>query len=742
MAGPWDKYAAQADSGGDTSAPAGPWQKYGAAPADNSPGLFDGAVKNTIDSLPIIGGGIGGAIGGVLGGAAATPADMAIGPLGTATGAIYGGVKGAAVGGYLGTAAKNAINYFYDPDKAPKTIADNVIDSAKGGAEQAMYQAGGEFAAPYIAKGVGAVVDAGKGAAQWAGTKLLSNLGGVSPDVIKEYAQRSAEINAAPSIDALKEVSDKFVGNLASDVDAKKVTVDQAQKALDGFQSDLKDAYKTAGYDARDAVTSAQQYLKDAHGTRITDLSQDVGDTVKQLKDEVTKGSAESFDILAKSGESIPVAPIKRNLTMEINGLKIGGKAPIGADEIAATNQLQSIRDTLDQFPKDLPADEAKKMLQQLQRSTNYNKGNGEFSAAADSALKNVNASLNGSLKTKIPEYAAKMDSVAPNTKLLAGLTDAGFGDRQTTAGLLKRMGAPEMADRAALLDQLGKKYNVDFLNAAKPESLPEYGKLQSAQGALEAIRPDKVANKIEQTVGASRQQSQLGDAQSQLASTQEKLAPFKSLAPNAAGQTTAQSKLQQLAGGKGNSIELGDMFQRLGKLTDTDFTQALKDQNVQAAFQKGATNGSRNAVRGVAAGAGIGYFIGGVPGATAGGAVGANLGGIVDQWGPAITKKVLDGVIQVSKSPTVETIQGLSVPDAVKSALTARLANYAASSAPAVGEDKWAQQGASKLGIQDPSRFMNDPKLKQLLIKASDLTPGSMAMKQIQDQLRNRGNK
>ena len=58
--------------------------------------------------------------------------------------------------------------------------------------------------------------------------------------------------------------------------------------------------------------------------------------------------------------------------------------------------------------------------------------------------------------------------------------------------------------------------------------------------------------------------------------------------------------------------------------------------------------------------------------------------------------------------------------------------------SAPAKGFDKFAEQGAQKLGL-DPDtaqRLMQSKEGKELLIKASDLNPGSKAMQRILDQI------
>jgi hypothetical protein len=54
-------------------------------------------------------------------------------------------------------------------------------------------------------------------------------------------------------------------------------------------------------------------------------------------------------------------------------------------------------------------------------------------------------------------------------------------------------------------------------------------------------------------------------------------------------------------------------------------------------------------------------------------------------------------------------------------------------------GPDSWAQQGVQKLGINDGvliDRLKQDPKGKQFLIQASDLAPGSKAMKTLQNQI------
>jgi hypothetical protein len=712
------------------------WDDHGDYNPDaaKDPSLLKQAVKGTIDSLPMVGGLVGGIVG--------TPADVISGPLGT--------VAGATVGGALGESAKNLINSYYDPSSAPKSLTDAAKDTAATGLEQGTMQGAGEMAAPYVSKAIGAVAKYGGDAAKWAGKKAMSNIGGVSPDVIDAYLQNSGRINASPGVDALKNVSDDYVGNLASEVDAKKQAVDQAKSAYQDLSDGLKDQYKTAGYDARDGVTSAQQTLKDAHGARLQQLSGDVYDAVDQLKSDVTSGSRNALGVLDKSGEYVDLTPVHDAIDSTIQKLQQSGTD----ESLAAADKLQAYKDRIvDSHGTVARAPDAKKLIQGLDQSTTYSPMAGSFDNAKNAAFKGVRSALDQSLKDAVPEYAKAMEPVASDSALLDNLKSNGYGDRQTAINQLQRINNPNQLESKAALDQLGSKYGVDYASAADPTNLPEQALLDKATSAQDALRPDLVSSKIENTLSNSREKSALDSAIADHENAQQNLAPFKSLAPNAAGQTQAQQKLTQL--GKGNNIELEGMFNKLGDLTDTDFSQAMKDQNVLNAFQKGATNGSRNTLMGALSG----FMFGGEHGAMIGGAAGR----AADQWGPAVTKKVLDGAISVSKSPSVEAISNLSIPDPLKKNMLLGYQNYLAQGSPAsqmstnalpnvaannstggqpqnnlTGEDKWAADGVKKLGIDDATakQLMTDQRGKTLLIQASDLAPGSKAMQAIKNQL------
>src|SRR5206468_11834011 len=148
----------------------------------------------------------------------------------------------------------------------------------------------------------------------------------------------------------------------------------------------------------------------------------------------------------------------------------------------------------------------------------------GTFDKAKNGAFKGVRSALDQSLKNAVPEYADYMKGVAKDADLLGRVQD--FGDKQAASSILGRIDAPTQAERRQALEEWGKKYGVDFVAGSKPENLAEYERLQKAQATLEALRPDRVSQKIEQTVAGSRQKAALDAASASYETAKDKLAP------------------------------------------------------------------------------------------------------------------------------------------------------------------------------------------------------------------------
>lgn len=199
----------------------------------------------------------------------------------------------------------------------------------------------------------------------------------------------------------------------------------------------------------------------------------------------------------------------------------------------------------------------------------------------------------------------------------------------------------------------------------------------------------------------------------------------------------------------------------QLGDITGYNFAQDAKDFSTARAFAspKFTPEFNGKSLLRAGLGAGAGYAAGGIAGldpetqkylAFAGGALSspgmlkagmnmANLGGKLIAAPP---QAIYGALTSPSGRAAIDlgTKAALSQPQVAGSPQSpSNLAQSQPNRSPARGEDLWAQQGLSKLGIQDQetmNQLLQDPKAKQLLIQASDLAPGSQAMKNIQTQI------
>lgn len=119
--------------------------------------------------------------------------------------------------------------------------------------------------------------------------------------------------------------------------------------------------------------------------------------------------------------------------------------------------------------------------------------------------------------------------------------------------------------------------------------------------------------------------------------------------------------------------------------------------------------------------------------------AAGKLIGGV-----PAVAESAIPAAIQ-SQGQSVTPIGSgvgnlIALPAAAQQTPpdNSKVAQSNANRTPARGPDAWAQRGVQNLGIDSAlaQTLLSDPKGKQLLIQASDLSPNSRAMKQIKTQI------
>ena len=125
-----------------------------------------------------------------------------------------------------------------------------------------------------------------------------------------------------------------------------------------------------------------------------------------------------------------------------------------------------------------------------------------------------------------------------------------------------------------------------------------------------------------------------------------------------------AEAKLKAVGQGK---IKASRTLKELSELADKDFEDMVGAWADASAFERGAFNGSRNVNLWTVLGhIAVGGILGGGP---VGMAAGAVMGGMMDVYGPAVTKKILDQVIK-AKQLNEAAIRKFDLPENVKADL------------------------------------------------------------------------
>lgn len=496
-------------------------------------------------------------------------------------------------------------------------------------------------------------------------------MGAPNPEVIDKYIAHAAEINAAPTMEEMKDKVDKVVGALHQDVVNNELSTSKAQDAVNAFTEQLAEKYESAGKDQKEAVQMAKSAFSDAKDNQLIRASIDIQDSITSLKKQVIEGSQQSYQTLEDSGLSFDKSPIVKQIKNQIKALKIGGKSAISDAASGAISQLEAMQGRIGDLPKKISSSQVKEIVQQLDQDIDFLKNAGDFSGPANAAKTQIRRDLDQTIKGQIPEYADQMEGVSENAGLLNRLS-SNFGTEQKAANKLKNISSPQYMEDRDALEKLKGITGKDYLGAVNEENLPEFKDLSRAQLAEKMLAQNKDAS-LNRGLLESPQYKDLVDSQNNLEASKAKLAPFQSLAPNAAGQTHSEEKIKRLM--SGNNIEVTRMFKELAKMSDTDLVTTAQNMRLkQAMTGEGATQGSRKAIIWGAMMGALGFLGHGEVGGAMGAAAGSKFGGFLDKYGPKTTKYVIDKLAEIKGDPTMEKIMGLNLPDWVKKDLSARL--------------------------------------------------------------------
>lgn len=615
-----------------------------------------------------------------------------------------------------------------------------------------------------------------KGAAQ----KIGKVLAGVPEETTARYLQDPGAINSAPErsqiadkLLELKKASEDKVSQLHDDLS-------EAKRTLADNKNDLRSGLRDQQFESKQKLNEAQQNFNEkkqafkealkAH--TLTDLTGEVNGAIGDLKDQVSKGSSEAYDILDKDKGAYSVrkaAPILRSIADEMNikpwtdgskalvpqgqplfGEHASPSAPITAQTAAVQNELRSFADRLENTPEMVPAPELKKMLQQIDNSEKAMYGQPGFDGRVSRAYKMVRGVIDDGIKAGNPEYAAKMADVSRKTGLLNQALDY-YGTPDKAISNLNRLATEKgQAIHVPILESLEKETGADLTGPIKKyllnqkilktpslfdqaiDEIPESRTLAQAKAKMAEISDPAYARNAQAVHEPLLNKIKQYQADIDTAKDRQQL--FSGVTPDS---ITAKTKALGGANNYGAEIKFGD----IDKAHGTDFEKQIRARNDLDQFQKTDMHGSRKTLLGALTGGLIGHL---VDHPLLGAEIGGGIGASADKFSGQAFKAGLDKSMAIAKkiepySPAIKSA-AKSGPNVLPFASSGGAASsIRAAQNPTKGPEKWANDGASKLidhspddkaTIQKARGAANDnPKVKQLLIQASDLKPGTKAM-------------
>jgi len=626
--------------------------------------------------------------------------------------------------GTLGAAESALYNPDYvDPETGQVIEQDKLQQIMTGGAFAA--------AVPPALKAVGAAVKpavyAGKkfmDASGWAGKKFLSAGFGVEEAKIKEYLENPELITKAQDFQAVKNAIDDIVNPIRKELDEAEISFKEAQERVRRAEarivSDLKDednAIKKAFQEAkttldREYKTSYDQLNKVAPPLYLQDT---IETSLDRLKTQVVKGSDEAMQVLQKElkGQEINIEGAATILDDALDGLRIKkpGKEVLKEDFLAGIPeagearpialQIKALQDDIASFGGKLTPYDAKRYIKQLDNYIDWGEGEfGKFSRPDVNAAKNVRRYLDKSLKEASPGYAEVMAQVAEDAAALSEARQY-FGKSRRIASSLNSIDKAVNNDKRMALRELGARTGVDLTEDVEDyiKTKNELKKLSTLEGKEEFYRnldsyedfqkaKDRLAElenrhdlqkqvMIQRAKNKSRESQELAAATARKANAEAAVEMVKTFRETSSEQKLSRAMTVLNSGKRGEGMTLRQEFEKLTQMGDQDFLELISSLQMQEAFSRDFIRGSRNVNAWQFLGMGVGDVftgrtgMGGAVGAIMGGPVGIIAGSImglmVDKYGPAMTKRMLDGVLSIKGIPTVQKIKKLDLPNAIK---------------------------------------------------------------------------
>ncbi len=607
--------------------------------------------------------------------------------------------------------------------------------------------------------------------APWAAAKIGKIFAGVPEETTTRYLEDPEAINTAPERKQIADNLLEFKNKAEERVAQAHDDLAQAKSTLSENKNDVRAGLQDQKFDLQGKLNEAQsafdekkQAFREAlKSNSLTSMSNEVQGAVGDLKAQVIQGSKDSYGILAKSGGSVPTQPLVDLLRTHIDAMTVNG-IPESSVAAQSIQEIQGMEQRLKAIGEELTMPQAKQILQGIDKTAKYSKGAGTFADQTDQAFSELRSTLDQTVKDQVPEYRAKMLEVARKSQLLNKASDL-YGTPEKAIGNLNGIASEKgQALHVPMLEALSQETGKDLATPVKGyllndkilrtpslfdqaiEEIPEAKSLNAAKAKLNEVSdPAYSRSKIDQA--SEPLLSKIQKYQAELEKAKEGKDLFSGVTAD-----TVTGKTKALSGANQYGAEL--KFGGIDKAYGTDFEKQIQARNDLDQFKKTDTAGARKTLLGAATGGALGYMF---DHAIEGLAIGAQAGATADKFSGQAFKTALDKGMSLAEAakragPGAKVITKFGAQAAGATAAGGSGAGMgAAASNPKKGPDKWANDGHDKLlehsdGTDDQkliqknkAKLLADPKAKGLLVKASDLRPGTKAMSNVLERVKDK---
>jgi hypothetical protein len=586
-------------------------------------------------------------------------------------------------------AAEGTTGFLEHPENAPGEIA----QAAKFG---------GAFggAVPAVIEGAKAIPAIGK--------KILSSLGGVKVSDIDAFLANPKALKDVKTPEEIYALVEQKSGEIRQGLEDATLTRDQAERAMDRLESQVREAAKRKRFDLGETVREARSKFNSAVTSKMDELksvkppeglADDITGAVDELKDTLVRESDRATELLSapeNAGKSIRKGDLVKQVDDAIEGLKVEGEAgervPVSETAELAISRLGKVKERFSKLKEEIPLSQAKEITKQLDKDINFLESAGAFhDDPSNASLAGIRHYLREEAGKLVPEYDRAMKEIVAPLAQLRSEASKRFGKRASVLSKLSRIDSDALQVDREVLDAVGEATGRNFRQPLEQFRAAQAQLTGGGRAAMESALPEAQALAKAEALKTSAMQpgAEAWEVENAMRLSQEAKA-MQAAADNERAARAVFDEIRMLTTGKvesrvnsmmrGNDREVRKAFTTLSKLTDTDFEGLIEKARLQKAFSGEFRIGSRNvnlwailSIAGTVASGGLGL----APLAAAA-STGAMIGGLVDRFGPQMTRKVLEFYAGVQGVPTVQKILRSTLPETVKHELIRDLTTFA----------------------------------------------------------------